>query len=84
MGDTAPARGSSRCFEVPFLAFWLCGWAIGEVFALTVIAKGIGTLLTGAPMAGLPQTVAGVLFMGGFMLVWVSFWTLGGLALHET
>ncbi|HJU89093.1 MAG TPA: hypothetical protein VJ672_06850 [Gemmatimonadaceae bacterium] len=48
-----------------FLGFWLCGWVMGESFALK-------TLLTGrANDAGMGGTV--------FLSIWLVFWTLGGI-----
>jgi hypothetical protein len=49
-----------------FLAVWLCGWAMGESFAL-------GTLLTGRLAAGDAGAPA-------FLLGWLALWTLGGIA----
>ncbi|MEA5443603.1 hypothetical protein [Cyanobium gracile] len=58
-------QGPGRFFVAAFLAFWLCGWLVGEIFALwflwTFLATGQGAL----PVAL-------------FLLVWVSLWSVGG------
>lgn len=46
-----------------FLGFWLCGWLIGEFFALTTLLGG---------RAGIGGSL--------FLLVWLSLWTVGGVA----
>ena len=49
-----------------FLGFWLCGWVMGESFALK-------TLLTGhANDAGIGGSI--------FLAIWLTFWTVGGIA----
>lgn len=70
-----------------FLAFWLCGWAIGEVVALafllgplaTPILEGLRELLPGRWPR--PPRVDGFLPWPvlAFLAVWLSFWTWGGL-----
>lgn len=49
-----------------FLGFWLCGWLVGEGFAL-------GALL------GLTSFGGGEIFVSLFLAVWLIGWTLGGL-----
>ncbi len=75
-------RGPGRYFAAAFLAFWLCGWAAGEAFALWLLAKGVIALLTGAPLdrGHAPLQVGAALAIGAFLLVWLSLWTLGGIA----
>ena len=71
-----------------FLAFWLCGWAIGELVALAFllgplaspVLDGLRELLPGRWPR--PPRVEGfapwpVLV---FLAVWLAFWTWGGLA----
>ena len=53
----------ANIFVVGFLCFWLCGWTMGEFFALKVL------FLSKSPPP-LP-----VMF---FMFFWVTFWTIGG------
>jgi hypothetical protein len=73
-------RGSERFFAAAFLSVWLVGWAVGEVFALTLLVQGVrglliggtGTLATPPPAAAVP--------IGLFLLFWLTFWTIGGLS----
>lgn len=83
---TIRPRGVGRFGGAAFLAFWLCGWALGETFATAAL---LGTLLaTFAPgvldalgLAGrLPGLGGGGLFIMLFLAVWLTFWTIGGLA----
>lgn len=70
--------GWLRVFVVAFLAFWLCGWAVGEWFALR--------LVVGAMQGGVESQAAKALthpagwVVGGFILTWLLFWSFGGLA----
>jgi hypothetical protein len=64
---TLRPKGSARFFAAAFLSFWLCGWAVGETFAVYALMKGTATFGEGR------------LAVTGFLLVWLSFWTLGGL-----
>ncbi|HKQ57382.1 MAG TPA: hypothetical protein VJY35_05905 [Candidatus Eisenbacteria bacterium] len=75
-------RGAGRWFGAAFLLFWLCGWAMGEAFALTMLVKGAIALLTGTPITsgGSPVTLAAVLAFGAFLLFWLAIWTVGGIA----
>ncbi len=79
-------RGAGRFAGAGFLALWLAGWAIGEAFAIAVLARGAWALATGRPFgnAGSAPGLAGALATGAFLLVWLTFWTLGGyLAARE-
>lgn len=70
-----------RWLVVGFLGFWLCGWAAGEAFALSALLPGMVQALglPGLPGPSLPSGAPG-LGAGGFLLVWLSFWTFGGVA----
>ena len=79
------ARGIGRFFGAAFLALWLCGWLVGECFALTM-AGGIlvkllapGVLAQLGPKIVMPEgmAAAGIL---GFLALWLTLWTVGGIA----
>ena len=74
-------RGPGRYFSAAFLFVWLCGWAFGEAFALWFLIRGAIALLTGTPPdAGRePLPLGPTLAAGVFLLVWLVFWTLGGI-----
>jgi hypothetical protein len=74
--------GFERAFGSAFMLVWLCGWALGEFFALWLLVRGAIALVTGAPpdpgrepLAPGPAIAAGV-----FLLAWLAIWTLGGIA----
>src|SRR5881396_2695801 len=73
-------NGASRFLGAPFLAFWLAGWAVGEVFALSLLAVGACSLVTGRPPGSghNPLTLGVALPVGLFLLFWLTFWTFGG------
>ena len=74
-------RGAGRLFSAAFLAFWLCGWAAGETFAIWALVKGAIALLTGTPAepgSGPPEVVP-ALGVALFLIVWLAFWTFGGI-----
>src|SRR5262245_39794330 len=75
-------HGFGRYFTAAFLTVWLCGWAAGEAFALWFLGNGIAALITGEPPQGSPVPLqAGVaLGIGAFLLFWLTFWTIGGIA----
>lgn len=74
--------GVARFVSAAFLVFWLCGWAVGEGIALWVLAKGILALMNGTPFeeGRAPLELGPALAIGGFLLLWLSLWTLGGVA----
>lgn len=79
-------RGPGRFLGAGFLGFWLCGWVAGECFALWMLARGATSALTGQPISrgGAVLAAGPALGIGLFLLVWLSFWTLGGvLAMRE-
>lgn len=51
-------------FVAAFFGLWLCGWAVGEITALTMIANGF---------------MDGNIFLLLFMLIWFTAWTAGGI-----
>lgn len=77
--------GIARYFSAAFLLVWLAGWTVGEAGALFAL----GAILSG--MAGLfpdripewiahPASSVAVLLMTLFLIVWLTFWTIGGIA----
>ena len=78
--------GLGRYIGAAFLSFWLAGWAAGEAFALWMLGAGAYSLFTGrSPLSHhQPSSVIFALAAGGFLLFWLSLWTLGGIAAgHE-
>ena len=73
------ARGIGRFFGAAFLAFWLCGWAFGEAFALWFLGTGAAALMRGEAPQGGPLQTAPVLAIGVFLLFWLVLWTFGGV-----
>lgn len=75
-------RGAGRFVGAAFLSVWLCGWAAGEAFVLFVLGAGAVALATGQPVMGRdqPLTLGPALAVGAFLTVWLTFWTLGGIA----
>lgn len=74
--------GFGRYFSAAFLGVWLCGWLLGESFALWVLIRGGFALLTGEalnPGDG-PIELTAAVAVGTFLLIWLSLWTLGGIA----
>lgn len=79
-------HGVGRFFPAAFLSVWLCGWLAGEGFALTILAMGVRSLLTGEPPrpGQAPLQVGPALAVGAFILVWLTIWTFGGvMAMRE-
>jgi len=79
-------HGVGRWGGVAFLSVWLCFWLVGEVVVLGILLAGGWALVTGQPFGSgnTPLETGPALFAGVFMLVWVTFWTFGGLmAWHE-
>jgi hypothetical protein len=80
------ATGWSRYLDTVFLSVWLAFWLIGEVVALGLL----GALLASAASAALGHPLAlasrvaptdgSVSIFLLFILVWLSLWTLGGVA----
>jgi hypothetical protein len=68
-----PGGKWGRWGAAAFIGLWLCGWFVGEVFALTMLGVMIAGLV-GNGMGGFEW------FGLIFLLVWLSGWTVGGLA----
>ncbi len=73
--------GFGRFFAAAFLGFWLCGWAVGETVVLAILLGAGWTWLTGTPPhPDFPNiSDAARLPVGGFLLLWLTFWTYGGI-----
>lgn len=79
-------EGVGRFFSAGFLGFWLCGWVVGETFALFLLVRGAWALWTGEPPGenAEPLQLAPALAVGLFLLFWLTFWTFGGvMAMRE-
>ena len=72
--------GIGRWVSVAFLTFWLAGWVVGEAFGLTILLATLGAT-AGFSIHGLPRVPSGGAgaAMFAFAVVWVGFWTLGGV-----
>jgi hypothetical protein len=84
---TLRAKGIVRFFPAAFLALWLCGWAVGEVFAgglmLALIghAAGQSQWASWLPvMKGVPPEPQMQLLFFAFIAFWLTFWTIGGVS----
>lgn len=75
----------TRLFPAAFLIFWLCGWLAGEVMVSGVVIVVAGAMLG----VDIPTTLgfqehmtndSVSWFALAFMLVWLTFWTFGGVA----
>lgn len=64
-----------------FLTVWLAIWALGEGVVLWILARGSRALITGTPPAPGWDALqpAPALALGTFLLLWLVFWTLGGV-----
>jgi len=73
-GLTINIPSKKRWFLVVFLSFWLCGWAVGEVFVAGVLYGLFGGHAPGED----PESAVsiGVLV---FMLAWLGIWTTAGV-----
>ncbi len=85
---TFRAQGAARFLVAGFLGFWLCGWAMGEAFALGALLSGLREWLApGLELSWLPQKLR----MHGtpwpvlvFLSLWLTGWTVGGcFALYQ-
>ncbi len=67
-------KSAGDIFGVGFLCFWLCGWAVGEIFVLGALIVGVVSVFQG----NLPLN-ASALCPGLFMVAWLGGWTFGGI-----
>ncbi len=79
---TLRAQGVMRLLPAAFLAFWLCGWFVGECFALAAVAGALHSLF-GFPVPEWLDKVhtpanAAIPILA-FLAVWLTFWTMGGV-----
>jgi hypothetical protein len=76
--------GFGRYVIAAFLLVWLAGWAAGEGFALFAIAgilgKTAGTITRAPDWLSHPASTGAVVFIVIFLSVWLTFWTIGGVA----
>jgi hypothetical protein len=76
--------GLVRFAPAAFLAFWLCGWAVGEAFAGGALVMALLQIF--APGTAIPFGIQppapgpGLGFMIGFLALWLTLWTFGGIA----
>src|SRR5262252_838226 len=88
---TLRVSGILRFLPAAFLAVWLCGWAAGEWFALRLFASLLRTLLDASflgawipPLGGKMPEGPMLPFFIGFLLFWLTLWTIGGVgAFHQ-
>ncbi len=77
-------QGCARWFGASFLAVWLVGWVMGEVFAagglVGVAASFLPSSLVGDWRPKSFPTGMGAVLSGSFLLGWLSLWTVGGIA----
>jgi hypothetical protein len=77
--------GFVRFIPAAFLLVWLCGWLVGEVFAggtLLYMAVSLVSPETARRFSASVTTPSGMVGLAiiGFLLLWLFFWTLGGIA----
>ena len=80
--------GLLRWFAAAFLAFWLCGWALGEAVALALFLGPVAAPLVEAARELFPGLVGRVpagpenlpLPVYAFLGAWLVAWTWGGLS----
>jgi hypothetical protein len=75
-----PSGWGRHAAAAPLVA-WLCGWAVGELFALAVLVFITRELLfpDGLP-AEAPDSAGGLMLVVLFIGPWLSFWTMGGVS----
>ena len=57
-------------FALVFLTVWLCFWVVGEV--------AVGGMVLGDLLHRGLGSLPGALLPGGFLLIWLTGWTIGG------
>lgn len=80
--------GLLRYLPAAFLAFWLCGWAVGEIVALVILLGPAGAPFLEAVREVLPFGVGRIPLPSGslplpvlaFLALWLAFWTWGGVS----
>jgi len=84
---TLRAQGVLRYLPAAFLCAWLCGWAFGEYFALSILGSALQSVIGPDFLAGWMPAIQGKLppretlpLLFAFVSVWLTFWTVGGLA----
>lgn len=86
-GSTRSLRpsGIGRYVTAVFLSVWLVGWLVGEVVAIMMLGAILSSV-AGAFSEHLPAwstdlaTSGGAAFALLFLLFWLTFWTIGGIA----
>ncbi len=79
--------GLLRFLPAAFLAFWLCGWAVGEVVVLVLLLGPAAGPFLEAAREILPFRVGRIPLPSGFLplpvlaflALWLAFWTWGGI-----
>jgi hypothetical protein len=76
------ARDPGRWPKAAFLALWLCGWAVGEAFAGSILIRGLISHVTGTPPnpGGEPLRPGAAALLDLFVIVGLAIWTIGGIA----
>ena len=78
--------GIGRYLGAVFLTVWLCGWALGELFALGLLILLVRSVMGSVagwswPVPGgdwFTGGAAGLMFL--VVLMWLALWTFGGVA----
>lgn len=88
MSTTRQLRAThwSRYLDAIFLLVWLVFWVVGEVLALALVViliAGAASAALGRPpllASWVPPTDGSVTVFLCFLLIWLTLWTVGGLA----
>jgi hypothetical protein len=80
-----PGQRLVRLIPAAFLCVWLCGWALGEYFAGGALATLVAERWAPGAALGLLPRFHGpsgdmALPVMGFLALWVTGWTIGGVA----
>src|SRR5262245_10804555 len=81
---TLRPAGAGRFFGAAFLGVWLCGWACGEVFGLGFLLSALVSIVAPGALERLGASgsfthAAASAMALLFMVLWLGFWTLGGI-----
>ena len=73
---TIPSR--KLWFGMLFSAFWLIGWAVGEIIVAAILIGGLFYLI----IDGFPAdiTLSDYIQVAVFLTAWLAFWTYGGIS----